>query len=116
MVSVRELADAGCTVVEPDTRLTLENSAELLNTIQAMSAPVSPSLVINLSQTRVIDSSGVGALVNSLKHIQKKNGSLVLTGLRPEILHMFQLMNLHQVFDIVETEALAVKQLTTGRV
>jgi anti-sigma B factor antagonist len=113
MIAIRELVDSGCTIVEPGMRLTLENSSELLNIVQSISTGIAPALIVNLEQTEVIDSSGVGALVNSLKHIQKRNGTFVLAGLRPEILHMFQLMNLHQVFDIFETEDLAQKQLTS---
>jgi anti-anti-sigma factor len=68
-----------------------------------------------MAATSVLDSSGVGMLVNARKHIQALNGDLALAALRPEVYRMLQLMNLHQLFDIFETEALAEKHLAARK-
>ncbi len=113
MISVRELPDV--VVIDLGPRLTLENASELLRVVETMSSGVAQSLIVNLSRTKVIDSSGVGALVNSLKYIKQKSGTFALAELPQEILHMFHMMNLHQVFDIFESEAVAQRQLTARR-
>ena len=116
MISVREHMDSGVTVIEPGPRLTLENSQEILDTILAVPVAISPAIVVNLERTTMIDSTGIGTLVNAMKHFRSMKGSLVLAGLRPEILRSFRLMNLHQVFDIYDTETLARQQLNGRRV
>lgn len=74
-----------------------------------------PMIIVNMVQTAVVDSSGVGALVSAMKYLRAVNGGFVLAELRPEILRSFRLMNLHQVFDIYETEMLARQQLKERR-
>jgi anti-sigma B factor antagonist len=115
MISVRELAESGVTVIEPGPRLTLENAHELLKVVQTIPATIAPSIIVNMEQTSIVDSSGVGALVTAMRHLRKVNGGFALVGLRPEILRSFRLMNLHQVFDIYETETLARQQLSERR-
>lgn len=116
MISVREHMDAGVTVVEPGPRLTLVHAQEILDAILAVPVAISPTIIVNLERTTIIDSSGIGTLVNAMKHIRSMKGNLVLAGLRPEILRSFRLMNLHQVFDIYDSEALARQQLNGRRV
>ena len=115
MISVRELADKGLTVIEPGSRLTLDNAAELLNLVQDFPRTISPILIVNMRQLKIVDSSGVGALVNAQKHMHTINGSFALVALRPEIDRMFRMMNLHNVFEMYDSEELAYKDMTAQR-
>lgn len=115
MISVRELVDTGVIIIEPGQRLTLETAQELSKAVQSVPTSIAPAIIVNMEQTTVVDSSGVGALVNAMKHIKKSNGSFVLVGLRPEIQRSFRLMNLHQVFDMYETESLAQQHMKDRR-
>ena len=115
MISVRELEDLDVTVIEPGNRLTMDNASELLKIVQALPSSVVPAIVVSMKATTVVDSSGVGALVNAKKHVQKVNGRLVLADLRPEIARMFKLMNLHEVFAMYETEELALREMSFRR-
>jgi anti-anti-sigma factor len=112
MISIRELADAGVTVIEPGPRLTLENAQEFVKLVYALPSKIAPSIIVNLEGTMVVDSSGVGALVNVLKYVHAVKGKFALVGLRPDIQRSFRLMNLHQVFDIHESETLARQQMS----
>jgi anti-sigma B factor antagonist len=114
MIAVREGADSGATIIVPQAKLTLANAQEFLKAVHAIPTAMAPNVIVDLEQTHFVDSSGVGALVNAMKHIQAMNGTFALVGLRPAILRSFRLMNLHQVFDIYETEALA-RQLIRER-
>ena len=115
MIAVREIADAGLFIIEPGPRLTLENAQELLRIVRGTATAIAPSVIINMAKTSTLDSSGVGMLVNSFKHVQRLKGNFALVELQPEVLRMLQLMNLHQLFDIYETEGLARKQFTASR-
>lgn len=111
MVAIRNLAESGTTVIEPGPRLSGDNAREFLQAVLGLPPVMSPTVVVNMQQTTLVDSTGIGVLVQAMKHVQKVNGTFALTGLREEILRSFHLMNLHQVFSIYATEALAHKHL-----
>ncbi len=115
MISIRELADKGLTVIDPGPRLTLENAHEFLELVQALPAAIGPILIVNMRDIKTVDSSGVGALVNARKHMDTVNGFFALVALRPEIGRMFKLMNLHNVFEMYESEELAYKDIIARR-
>lgn len=49
---------------------------------------------VDLSQLRLIDSSGIGALVSLYKRVRQKGGNVVITGVRDQPLAIFQLLQL----------------------
>lgn len=99
------------TVVEAGPQLTMENAHELLRLIQAVPGGVSPQVVINMCRTRVMDSTGVGALVSSMRYIRQQNGGFALTNLSPELQRMFHLMNLDGVLAVYESVEVASRRL-----
>jgi len=52
---------------------------------------------VDLSQLRMIDSSGVGALVSLYKRVRAKGGTVVLKGVRDQPLAIFQLLQLDRL-------------------
>lgn len=115
MITVRELADTGITIVEAGQRVTLETVRDFAKALEAAAAVPLPMIIVNMERTTMVDSSGVGALVLSLKQIKKAGGRFVLAALQPAVRRAFHLMNLYQVFEIFETEELARKHLLAGR-
>ncbi len=61
-------------------------------------------IVLNLTNVDYIDSAGLGVLVALLKRVKKEQGILRISGLKPNILKIFQLTRLNQIFDIYNTE------------
>jgi anti-sigma B factor antagonist len=61
-------------------------------------------VVIDLSATTFIDSSGLGVLVGALKRLREANGNghqtLVLTGLQPAVRKVFEITGLNTLFTI----------------
>lgn len=57
-------------------------------------------LIVDLSQVRFIDSSGLGALLSGYKNANLHHGTLVLAGPQPRVKEMFELTRLSRVFDI----------------
>ena len=49
---------------------------------------------VELSRLRMIDSSGVGALVSLYKRVRAQGGSVVIKGIRDQPLAIFQLLKL----------------------
>ena len=56
-------------------------------------------------------SSEIGFLVTIKRRIDRRKGQLVMFGVSPYILDIFQTMNLHKVLDIVENRASALSKL-----
>jgi anti-sigma B factor antagonist len=60
-------------------------------------------IILNLSHVKFIDSSGLGAIVSSLKTLGHK-GELVLCGLCGPVLELFKLTHMDRVFRILTEE------------
>jgi anti-sigma B factor antagonist len=52
------------------------------------------SVEVDLSQLRLIDSSGVGALVSLYKRVRSQGGTVIIKGVRDQPLAIFQLLQL----------------------
>jgi anti-sigma B factor antagonist len=100
------------TVVHAGAQLTMENAHELLRLVQAVPTGLSPRVVVNLEQTRAMDSTGVGALVSSMRYVRQQHGGFALTNLSPELQRMFHLMNLDDVLVVYDTVEAATERLS----
>jgi anti-sigma B factor antagonist len=69
------------------------------------------SIVLDLAAVTFIDSSGLGALVSSLKSMGK-DGDLVVSGAKGGVASMFKLTRMDKVFRMFETNAAAVAALS----
>lgn len=67
-------------------------------------------IVLDLSSVNFIDSSGLGAIVSSLKLLGRK-GDLVISGIRQTVMNMFKLTRMDRVFRIFESRDQAVSAL-----
>ncbi|RMH59178.1 MAG: anti-sigma factor antagonist [Zetaproteobacteria bacterium] len=67
-----------------------------------------PQVVMNFSEVSFIDSSGLGLVVLTFRRIREKGGNMTLCGLCPKVRTIFELTRLHRVFDIYDSEELAV--------
>jgi anti-sigma B factor antagonist len=68
---------------------------------------------VDLSQLRMLDSSGVGALVSLYKQARARGGEVVVLGLRDQPLAIFRLLRLDRV--MVGTELKAPPAATTQK-
>ncbi len=57
-------------------------------------------LVLNLEGIRFIDSSGFGVFLSILKTANNNHGQFKLCGIEPEVMELFKLLQLHNVFEI----------------
>jgi len=66
---------------------------------------------IDLSGVNYLASSEIGFLVSLKRRIDRRQGRVVIFGVGPYILEIFQTMNLVKVLDIVDTLAAALAKL-----
>jgi len=91
----------------PVDELDASNSGEFKRDI----APVLQSqtkLVLDLSQLRFVDSSGLGAMLSCLRQLSAKGGDLKLSGMSKQVRALFDLVRMHRIFDIYGTKEDAV--------
>ncbi len=69
------------------------------------------AIVLDLEAVTFIDSSGLGALISSLKSMGN-NGDLVISGARATVANMFKLTRMDKVFRMYDTNAAAVAALS----
>jgi anti-sigma B factor antagonist len=61
------------------------------------------ALVLDLSEVRFVDSSGLGALLSGHKNAGLREGRFALSGVQARVQSMFELTRLHRVFEIHPT-------------
>ena len=59
-------------------------------------------IIVDLSDVEVIDSSGLGALIDGLKAIRKHGGDLRLASLNAQVASMVELTNLGGILKVVD--------------
>jgi anti-sigma B factor antagonist len=84
-------------VLKIDGELDAVTVPELRAAIDRLADSRPSHVVVDLSSLRVIDSSGVGAIVSLYKRVRATGGDVRVTGLRDQPLAIFQLLRLDRV-------------------
>jgi anti-sigma B factor antagonist len=66
-------------------------------------------LIFDLSQLSFVDSSGLGAILSSLRNANANGGDLKLCGLSKPVRALFELVRMHRIFDILNTREEAIR-------
>ena len=66
-------------------------------------------LVFDLRRLRFTDSSGLGAFLSCLRHVNARGGDVKLCSMLPQVQAVFELVRLHRIFDIYSTPEEAVR-------
>lgn len=87
----------GIGVIRPEGRLNMVSAPALSTMVKDLVDDGCARLVVDLSTTEFIDSSGLGALVASLKLTRQAGGDLRLAATTPQVNTVLQLTNLNRV-------------------
>jgi anti-sigma B factor antagonist len=60
----------------------------------------SARIILDLSQLKFVDSSGLGAMLSCLRQLNGVGGDLKLCGMTKSVRALFQLVRMHRVFEI----------------
>lgn len=106
-ISIRRVDNA--TIFDVSGDIDLANSPEVRKALlREVRENRKPRVVLNLSDVRYIDSSGVASLVESLKASRDIGSRFILFGLRGPAREVLQLTRLLKVFEIYDTEVEAL--------
>lgn len=81
-------------------RLSISNAELLKNEASSIINKGTKELIINCENINFIDSSGFSALISTLKASKQTNTDLTLKNLKPSVLELMELMQLHTIFNI----------------
>ncbi len=95
-------------VVLPGDHLDANNSKEFKNDIEAVLKEYD-KMIFNMEQLKFVDSSGLGAILSCLRKLNSKDGDLKLYGMSKSVRALFELVRMHRVFDIYNSEDEAIR-------
>ncbi|MEM6372758.1 MAG: STAS domain-containing protein [Pseudomonadota bacterium] len=85
-----------------DSRIDAAVAIEFKDAMRASTEGGSDTIVLDLSEVQFIDSSGLGAIVASMKHMGSSR-KLALAGLTPTVEKVFRLTRMDSVFSVFST-------------
>lgn len=92
-----EVVEADAVVIRPQGRLNLLAAPRLREVVAQSVERGRPRIVVDLSETTFMDSSGLGALVAGLKSARQGGGNLRIARLSPQVEMVLTLTNLDRV-------------------
>ncbi|MBI2392730.1 MAG: STAS domain-containing protein [Deltaproteobacteria bacterium] len=91
--------NAQATVLRIEGELDALSAPELRPSIEAIVNEAPKLVVVDLGALRMIDSSGVGAIVSLFKRVRASGGKVTVKGLAGQPLAIFQILRLDRVFE-----------------
>ena len=105
-----QLQKATIQIIDIDTDLIALSSVELRQILEQLISQNTMKIIVNLSRTRRIDSSGLGILVSKTNELRQRGGDLKVYGLSDTLTRIFEQLgaaNLEQFIYQNERDALA---------
>lgn len=98
-------------IVRLPERLMMADAPDARTALREIIEGGSGKLLLDLSHTTFMDTSGLAVLVSSLKAARKKDGDVYLANMGPTLRAVFELTRLHTVFQIFDDAASAVRSV-----
>jgi anti-sigma B factor antagonist len=96
-------------VIRPQGRLTLVTAPQLRSLVLKAVEDHRIRVVIDLSETEFMDSSGLGALISGLKTTRQAGGDLRIACMGPQVATIIQLANLDRILRPYDSVAEALR-------
>jgi anti-sigma B factor antagonist len=92
----------------PGTTLDASNTKEFKGEVAPLLTP-GARIVFDLSNLKFVDSSGLGAMLSSLRQINGIGGDLKLCAMNKPVRALIELVRMHRVFEIYNTREEALR-------
>ena len=107
MISQRRI-DESIVVICPEKVLDNNNAHEMSEAIIRAQSDGYKYIVLNLSSLDFISSAGVGSILGSVETSRAAGGDIILCHASEKIRHIFEILDLCDYLNIVETEEAAI--------
>jgi anti-sigma B factor antagonist len=98
----------GTTILSPRGDVDMSRAPSFREHVRVAQSGRPSRLVIDMASVEYMDSSGLATLVEAMRNTKAAGTELVLCGLNPRVMAIFEIARLHQFFRIVPTVADAV--------
>ena len=88
------------TTIEIAGELDATTVGEIRPKLNVIADELPEKVEVDLSRLRMVDSSGVGAIVALFKRVKANGAAFVVTGINGQPLSIFKVLRLDKVFDI----------------
>ena len=105
-MDIKSAEKDGVLVVEINGEINISSSPELKKWFEKSQAS---KVLINMAKVGYIDSSGLATLVELLKRLKTKGGTLTLTQLSSKVKSLFEITKLDRLFGIYPSDDAALK-------
>jgi anti-sigma B factor antagonist len=89
-----------------------ETSQQLHSELRSLVEAGNKNILINLSNVKTIDSSGLGTLVAGYTTVERAGGQLKLTSLSDKASELMTITKLYTVFDVFDDQQAAINSFT----
>ena len=105
-LNISQRQSGSVTIVDLAGKIALgESNRALHEAIRGLTADGNKSILLNLANVTLIDSSGLGELVASYASVERNGGALKLANLSDRFIELITITKLYTVFDIFDSEA-----------
>ena len=95
-------------VILPGDQIDASNAKEFKRDVTPLLEP-NGKVIFDLTGLRFVDSSGLGAFLASMRHLNAAGGDLKLCGMTRPVRALFELVRMHKIFDIRVTKDEAIR-------
>ncbi len=89
--------------INDSDRLNAAVAEDVKNELSAIVSKSGSKVLLDLSNIKFIDSTGIGVLISALKTSRQNNNSFTLCSIQKDVMSLLTLMKLDKVFDIQST-------------
>ncbi len=101
-------------IVYPEGRLDITKSTEMEEEItKTIDEEGIRNVILNLENVEYMSSSGFRACIALLRKLKSLNGNFKISNVRPTVKRIFDVIELTTLFEIYDTEELAVKSISS---
>jgi anti-sigma B factor antagonist len=111
---IEEDVDARTHVITVSGEIHVSTAPEFSRRLDVAIARGKTGLVLDLTPTEFIDSTGLSVLLNALRRVTRQRGRMALVCTNPTVLRLFEITRLDSTFDIHDTRDGAIASVAAG--
>lgn len=96
----KELTDGGVLIICLSGDIDLQHSPKLRQLLQTKASERVPALLLDFTEVKYVDSSGLATLVEYYQKSRSYSGQIALAGLSIRVRSVFDLVRLSEIFSI----------------
>jgi anti-sigma B factor antagonist len=109
MIELSQVLREGINELTPKIKSLDASNVTVFKDLMRQRIPDSPRLLLNFEHVEFLDSSGLGALIWTLRECESQAGSVKLYNLQKPVMMLLEVVRMHRVFDIYTDKAEATQ-------